>query len=139
MSVSNSFDDKTWISFVFIGNPFLRWGFLIGVLILLRTFVLILVVFRVFFLTKVVVNHLKMARGEIWPKHSEKNNNKKKKNKSKKLPRWGQKSTIKLILGYHGWIPYWYFWFNLESQTPVFFDHWINKQIRKMRQYPYPH
>ena len=50
---------------IFIGNPFLRWGFLIWVLILLRTFVLILVVFDVL---------LKTARSEIWPKRSEKNN-----------------------------------------------------------------
>ena len=41
------------------------------------------------FLSEVAVNHLKMARGEIWPKRSEKK-------KKKKLPRWGQKSTIKI-------------------------------------------
>ena len=35
---------RTEFVIVFIGNPFLRWGFLIWVLILLRTFVLILVV-----------------------------------------------------------------------------------------------
>ena len=40
-------------------------------------FVLILVVFCVVssFLSKVVVNHLKKARGEIWPKRSERRNN----------------------------------------------------------------
>ena len=42
------------------------------------------------FLSEVAVNHLKTARGETWPKRIEKNN--------KKLPRWGQKSAIKLIL-----------------------------------------
>ena len=34
------------------------------------------------FLSEVAVDHLKKARGEIWPKRSEKNN--------KKLPRWGR-------------------------------------------------
>ena len=37
------------------------------------------------FLSEVAVNHLKKARGEIWPKRSERRNN------TKKLPRWGQK------------------------------------------------
>ena len=47
MFVSINFIHKflNWKPFVFIGNPFLRWGFLIWVLILLRTFVLILVFF----------------------------------------------------------------------------------------------
>ena len=40
--------------------------------------------------SEVTVNHLKMARGEIWPKRCEKNN--------KNYTRWGQKFTIKLIL-----------------------------------------
>ena len=31
----------------------------------------------VFFLSEVAVNHLKKARGEIWPKRSERNNTKK--------------------------------------------------------------
>ena len=113
-----------WTStIVFIGNLFLRWGFLIWVLILLRTFVLNLVVFGCFFsihfvqrvtlsktwcdrqqlwkavitglqesafLSEVAVNHPKMARGDTWPKRCETN--------KKKLPRWGRKSAIKLIL-----------------------------------------
>ena len=40
------------------------------------------------FLSEVAVNHLKKARGEIWPKRSEK---KKQHKKTKKLTRWGQK------------------------------------------------
>ena len=42
------------------------------------------------FLSEVMVNHLKVARGEICLKRNEKNN--------KKLWRWEQKSAIKLIL-----------------------------------------
>ena len=79
----------------------LRWGFLIWELIFLYFyflfflfiadfFFLILVVFVLFLLSlRFSQNHLKKARGEIWPKRSERRNNK------KKLPRWGKKSAIK--------------------------------------------
>ena len=45
---------------------------------------------QVIFLSDVAVNHLKKARGEIWPKRSERRNNTKK-TKQENQPRWGQK------------------------------------------------